>query len=333
MISLNNRFKDKPKYVLFDQHYWVDYFELLCLVNIDGEMDIATMKDRVILKERDAIDSSIEDSEDFFDNDGVNYLIGERDTKESFDVRFADYFKHYKSREKNFGDFYPFIVEDKKLTLKKGIEDSVKIKLYIYLLCCSSLNYFSDFMAVFTADFEEVCYEVLKKMLPQNRTELLGKTISGNKRIYKGNVYSKLKQLADDLSVSLRVTSQDFATTSSGDGGLDLISWQDYKDGINSIPTYSVQCKCSPKWTEASDPANLLEGYFDLDHPPMSLFCIPFSYRKSNGDWHQRQHVKRKIVIDRLRICRLLNNDLEFFNDLTAMASINLFINEKESVI
>lgn len=331
---MSTRFKKKPSYTLYEQHRWADYFELLCLSNIDGEIDVATMQDRVELKERDGVDMGFDDSAESSDDLDIEYLAdGDVNQNEKWDLRFLDYFKHFKLRAAKFGLFYPFIIDGKKIVLKEGYQSSVHQKFYTYLLCCSSLSYFSDIQGVLTSDFEELCNLALTSMLPNNKTHTLGKTASGSARTYHGNVYDKLKNLADDLSVKLRVTREDFAASSSGDGGLDLISWYDFKDNTNSIPTFGGQCKCSPEWINAKDPSSLLQGYFDLDHQPTNMFFVPYYYRRSNGDWHQKQYVRNKIVFDRLRLCNLLRDELSNFESTNAFNSIEEFLREKENII
>ena len=300
---MSYRFQKRPGYSLHEQHRWADFFELVTVVNIDGELDLATMKDRLDLKERDGVDTDLEDSGETEDSKIMPIAPSITDSEKE-DLRFLDYFRHFKYRSAKFGEFYPFQVANEKISLKDGFEDSLKAKLYIYLLCCSALSYFQDLQLDLTSEFEELSYTALKKMFPQNTSHLLGKTTSGAERAYQGNVYNKLKQLGDDLSAGLRITEDDFASTSSGDGGLDLISWYGFKDSQNSIPTYSGQCKCSPKWVDTRDPATLMEGYFDLDHPPVNLFFIPYTYRKSNGNWYQPQNVKRKVVIESITSLR-----------------------------
>lgn len=328
---MSERFKKRPGYILFDQHQWADFYELVCLVNIDGELDRTSMMDRVGLKERDGVDLGTYDSSE--DDEGQDPVVSGQTEKEKNELRFLDYFKYFKFREAKFQNFYPFVVEDHKISLKAGYTESLDIKLYIYLLCCSSLSYFRDIQGTLTSDFELISLSALIKLLPINKNHHLGKVISGGKREYEGNVYDKLEQLAVDLSANIRVSRSDFATTSSGDGGLDLISWYSFNDSQNSIPTYGGQCKCSPEWINAKDPSTLLEGYFDLDHSPVNMFFIPFDYRKSNGRWHQLHNIKNKVVIDRLRLCELLSGQLSAFSGSDAHTFIETFLTEKESII
>lgn len=331
---MSRRFEKNPSYTLFEQHRWVDYFELICLSNLDGELDLATMQDRVELKERDGVDTGYGDSDGFADLTDFDYSTNqELFPSEKRDLRFLDYFKHFNLRAAKFEDFYPFQVENKNISLSADYNTSPLKKFYIYLLCCSSLSYFGDMQGVLTSDFEEMCNLALTNMLPGNKTHTLGKTTSGARRVYQGNVYSKLESLGNDLSAKLMVTEQDFPSTSSGDGGLDLISWYEFGDGINSIPSYAGQCKCGPEWINSRNPGDLLEAYFDLEHAPMNMFFIPFYYRKSNGEWHEKHNVKKRVVLDRLRICRLLIGELSKFESTSAYSSIEEFMREKESII
>ena len=323
---MSKRLDKRPGYAYFEKYRWVDYFELLCISNIDGELDKTTMIDRIYLKEKDGIDSGLGESEEFD--------VDEESTSESDnELRFYEYYKYFQQRHHQFGDFYPFQVDDNKLKLKDDYATNNKQIIYTYLLCCSSLSYFKDFQNVLTSDFENISSKALARMFPENITHVLGKSSIGGIRKYKGNVYSKLETLADDLSANLRISQEDFAATSSGDGGLDIISWYGFHDNLNSIPTFSCQCKCSTSWTSSSDPGSLLSGYFDMDCNPFSIYFIPFSFRKVNGNWHQIQHVKNKVLLDRLRICNLLDGQEDVFMTMRAKTKIEEFILEKQNVI
>lgn len=325
-IRLSNRLDKRPGYAFFEKYRWVDYFELLCISNIDKELDITTMIDRIYLKEKDGIDSGLGDSGEL-DIEEQNHLESDNE------LRFYEYYKHFELRVHQFGEFYPFLVEGKKIILKEDYDTDSKKLLYIYLICCSSLNYFRDFQDILTSDFEEISSKALTKMFPENITHVLGKSSVGGKRKYQGNVYSKLESMAEDLSARLRVTKKDFSINSSGDGGLDIISWFGFNDNLSSIPTFSCQCKCSSNWTSSSDPASLLSGYFDMDCNPFSIYFIPFSYRRASGNWHQIHHVRNKVLLDRMRICNLMDGQEDLFLTLGAKVKVDEFIQEKQNVI
>lgn len=336
---VKNRFDTLPKLPHFDQYRWVDYFELVCLTDLDLSLNKGMIIDRFKLKQNDGIDGSIEEEDllsillddergDSCDNESAA-AIDERDEK-----RCEAYFMHFNHRLGIFGEFYPFQTQTNELRVKDDYLTNTKCQLYIYLLCCSSLTYFKDFQGIFTADFEEISYWASKNMFPKSAiTLLLGKTTSGSGRVYSGNVYSKFKQLAQDLNAGLLVEESDFPKTSSGDGGLDIVSWFNFKDRRNGIPVYAVQCKCSSEWVNAASPSSNLEGIINLDHSPFNLFFIPFAYQNGVGNWFQKHQVKGKVVIDRLRICRLLEGNVDAYSNLNAFKHIKTFLNERESII
>lgn len=332
-----NRFDSLPSVSQFDEDRWVDYFELVCLSDLDLSLNKGMLIDRFKLKQNDGVDSSIEESEfsffsdeeDMLSNGGNTATIDEKD-----ELRCEKYFNHFRNRAHIFGDFYPFEIEKNELRVKEDYAANAKSQLYIYLLCCSCLKYFKDYQSTFTSDFEEISFRASKNMFPKSAiTHLLGKTTSGFNRVYSGNVYSKFKQLAEDLNANLLVEKSDFAKTSSGDGGLDIVSWFSFRDRRNSIPVYAVQCKCSSDWVNAASPSSRLEGIINLDHSPFNLFFIPFSYQNEIGNWSQKHQLKGKIVIDRLRICRLLEDNADIFYEFKASEHINSFLTERDSII
>jgi len=340
---IKNRFESIPKVPQFDEYRWVDYFELICLSDLDLSLNKGMLIDRVRLKQNDSIDGAIEEDgelpiyiDDDDEEENVPNVEIESPAKidEKYERKCENYFQHFKHRAATFGEFYPFEVATHELKVKNDYSSNIKCQLYIYFLCCSSLNYFKDFQKIFTSDFEEVSFLAIKQMLPESAiAHLLGKTVSGSKRSYKGNVYAKFEQLAKDLSSKLMIEKSDFPNTSSGDGGLDIIGWFSFKDGRGSIPVFAAQCKCSSQWINASQPSSILEGIVNLDHSPFNLFFIPFAYQKGTGKWHQNPQVKNKIVIDRLRICRLLEENVDIFSELKAANCIASFLTERESIV
>ncbi|MGE3800896.1 MAG: hypothetical protein AB7H80_07740 [Candidatus Kapaibacterium sp.] len=326
------RFDDIPSVPHFDEHMWIDYFELLCLANVDRTLDAGSIIDRFRLKEEDSIDASLEESTDLT-NEDKDYADFTSDPQRKYERMQDEFFKHFRARELLFNAFYPFTVEGSLLKKKPSVCAN-KTVFYIYLLCCSWLKYFKDYMSTFTSDFERISTEALKSLVPSSaEIRHFGKTLNYSHNQAKGNIYKKLSFLSQEMATTLRISESDLSPFSSGDGGIDIVSWFNFGDAQNNTHSFAAQCKCSNDWSESRNPSDLMTSYLNMDHEPNSIYFIPFSYRKTDKNWHQPQKVKGRIVVDRFRLCQLLKNDLSFFSTLNSYDNIIHFLEETEPII
>jgi hypothetical protein len=324
-----SRFNTAPKYRHFDIHLWSDFVELLTLWNIDNYYTSADLTDRIRPEETD-ISIGLDDGsqEDY----AGSYQDDPEVVDDKYEIRVSEYFEHCNFRKNIFGENYPFEPAYNVLKLKNDLNDCHL--LYIYLLFCSHLNFFKNEEKIFTSDFEQLSAEAMKFLLPDSAiVHNVGKNSAGGINHYRGNLYSKLESMAVDLGEKLTVSQSDMPKYSSGDGGLDILGWIPFSDKLKSKLIYVAQCKCSEEWKDIRSPKERLKSYMTINHAPNNLFFIPFFFRRSSGEWHEKDKIDDKVLIDRLRIIELFRPDVSLFLKTDSHKTVKSLIEEKESII
>jgi hypothetical protein len=282
----------RPKYPFVNTHRWVDYLELLALTDSDGLVAVSDLKD--------LINTELTDADDVIDLDNDPKVDG----PDRFEQRHHEYFNHLKARSNFYGDTYPFLLTEDGLIRKASLEPVHAA--YIYLLCCSSLGYIeSTAKSKLTSDFELISTAYLKTVKNMsNGPYVFGKNASESISRYTGNLYAKIKTLAEDLGASFNLPESDFSPTDTGDGGVDIVGWDNPWDKTTSQFVYLGNCKCSETWQEVSSPASIVKGWFTLNNGAVNLFFIPFNFRNVGNGWHKSTVVNGKVLFDRFRLLK-----------------------------
>jgi len=302
---------------------WADFFELVCLVNCDQSITLSDIKDRIFLDSQDIAQPI--DYEN--DEDGTIQSSGEERAEE----RAWSYMNYFSFRSVLYGDDYPFIITTNGIKVKENLED--KHLFYIYLLCCSNLSYFKREQSDFSSEFEFVSKTCLENYQPVHGVvKIFGKNTSATSS-YSGNIFHRFKHLSQELDEMMLVEESHFPSSSTGDGGIDIISWVPFRDDLNGKVVYVGQCKCSDKWKEASDPVHNLRHIISDRNKYVSLMFIPFCFRDLKGKWFQPQSANKFITIDRYRMVTLFSDKISIFTTLKSYTIVKQFLTEKESVI
>lgn len=304
-------------------HKWADYIELLCVQNIDGEVSTTYIIDRIT--EGNVLDIA----GNVLDIAG-EYQASELSTRWVTDAE--DWFRHLQFRQEIFQDFYPFILTDSGDTLQLKAHLSSKHYLYIYLLLSSNLSYTDGGTRhTLTNDFEYLCSVALKNCLPNWNIYIFGKGKFSHDR-YRGNIWTKLNQLAKDINDILLVKESDLKPTSTGDEGLDIVGWVK-GDDLSGIFVFFCQCACTEDWVNKQHTVSFSSWRqkLKLMAGNSSLTCIPFCYRTTTGEWYQ-QHKIETILLDRLRITQLLESTYDEIEHLDSFNVIENVLEEKESL-
>jgi hypothetical protein len=319
-----------PPYNYSHSHHWTDFFELLCLTQLDGEFSIGDMYDfiRQELKDSSRL-VQVDDSESDEEVDASVISEGPAQKDDYLEIRVKEYIKLCGYRAKAYGELYPFEVEREIIRRKKTFTDTQK--LYVFLLACSSLGCFKKSISDLTKGFELLSLESLRTYL-SDRAKVYSfgantyfpEPYKTNYVRYTGNLFDKVKSLAKDLNARLAVEKNSFGPNNNGDGGLDIVAWYPFGDieGANII--LFAQCKCSPNWkdTRFSSAYSNWRSYIHINHPPVNLSMIPFCYRKSEGNW-QDNNVSDVVIFDRQRLLEALNGTHEFFQHTNAIKIID----------
>jgi hypothetical protein len=106
----------------------------------------------------------------------------------------------------------------------------------------------------------------------------------------------------------VKAKKEDFSPQDVGDEGLDLIAFHSFGDAASNIPITFAQCGCTPTWKtkQHSSGVGAWNNVLAFDAPPQNMMFIPYCLRESSGRWHRQHEVGQVVLIDRLRLVRLL---------------------------
>ncbi|MFL6313405.1 MAG: hypothetical protein ACJ71W_14985 [Terriglobales bacterium] len=276
---------------------WADYIELLCLLDIDKQVNRAEVKD------------VIEEGKDLGEASSTgNQPRGAAQRDDLQATRVDDYFRQLEFRAGSYSDSYPFKLSARGETLRLKTAGRSNHYLYLFLLLSSNLQYFDKYEKRLTRAFELLSHAAMKEMLPRKaQIHLFG---SSNPRMkkYPGNKYTKITALAKDLNTTLKIDEKTFSKTDVGDAGLDIVGWVPSKDTNSHVLTYFAQCACTEDWItkQHSSSYDAWNPIIELHTHPMNLAFIPYCFRSSNGDWKNKTQIHNSVLFDRLRLVRVL---------------------------
>jgi len=126
---------------------------------------------------------------------------------------------------------------------------------------------------------------------------------------YHGTLFEKMQKLASDLRCAANFKPRDFKPNDSGDGGIDLIAWHPMADSREGMPIAFAQCGCSRddwrfKQLEASP--NKHYRHLPVMHSWATYYFLPLDLREPDGDWAYKSDIGQAIIVDRLRLVRLV---------------------------
>lgn len=318
-----------PKYHKEDIHNWVDFLELKCLVSITGELSEGDIED--------CFDLPLSDyGEGFFPEEEVRDF--ERSKKPS-NERYINFYMSIREqidwRANFFDDFYPFIWESS--VLKRRDELTPSNLLYVFLLLCSSLNNVtkSD-VAHLTADFESLAKTWLIMQFPKFKTILIGKGRNQNKNL-PNKILEKFKDISQMIGERLNpdFTEENVSKYNTGDGGIDTLTYNETDDELGNRLLIFGQCKCSPDWIkEIGVFGQSIEEVFNLRASSIKVFIVPFSHRKSDGNWFRPQVLYNISLIDRYRLMKGISNiSLRRFLSGESLNLVEKFLSSKEDIL
>ena len=294
MIVLRNL--DQPPTPNYLHYLQADYIEFVCLTCPDKSIG------------RNEIRSMFTSNADINIDNEYNELSREvPDNSDKQLLRTYEWFQYMKHREEVLCGSYPFSINGNftELVLKQELNDHHK--LYVYLLMASCLRHF-DKQASFqlSSSFEVVCAEALRQYVGNSAVvKIFGK---GPHAQYSGSKYARLTQLAADLCESVRVPENRFEPTDTGDEGLDVVGWFDTRDCSPGRLLIFGQCACGDDWVEKQQSIdfNKWRKLITLSGEPVRTVFIPYFFRDSSGNWYADDQISTTLMIDRLRLMKLL---------------------------
>ena len=280
---------------------WADYVELLCLCSRNGTVS----KGNLQAQSQEALDVQA-DADDDGSTDEASAELDDRVA-----AKWCDIQGRLQVRAASWQTYWPFALSGAVLRSKF---DSAKAehRLYVALLVASSLRLCSATRSgEVTSAFEEISYHWLRRSLNplwEVRPFAAHQTLSG---AYTGSLGAKMQSLAADISAVLIKPADSYDPGNSGDAGIDLVAWQRLGDRRGNLPVIFGQCACSPTDWESKQldvTPTATEAYLLPQHPAAAYCFVPHDLSLSDTAWQRTTHVKRTVLIDRLRILNMFES-------------------------
>lgn len=285
---------------------WADYIELLCLCSPNQMVSRGNLQ----ATEQEAEDLQV-DAGAVSDEDLVAFaepMAGEiKDDKIS--ARWDDIAQKLQARASSFPG-WPYELDGPVLRCKYDSERADH-RLYVALLVASSLRLCSKKRSgSVTSAFEEISFHWMRQSLtPLWQVRPFGAHAT-LPNAYVGTLRAKLEALAGDLCAKLQKEAADYDPADTGDGGIDLVAWQDIGDKRGNIPVLFGQCACSPTDWESKQldvTAGGVESHLWTQHPGAAYCFVPHDLSSSEHKWERAAHVKRTVLVDRRRLLKLFH--------------------------
>lgn len=317
-VSFDDKFKvciqnfsniSKPDYTRSELNYYADFIELTALFSNKDGVTFGDMQDR-FFGEKDYEKPEKRDEDEIFLRE-IFHLISER-------LLLYD-------------DDYPFSYsEDEILTLKSSL--TTNNKLYISLLLSSKLNIFNPFKTDLTTDFEVISSFVLKNFLPVNS---IIKDFGKNTE-YEGNAIEKIRQLANDLDLTIdEYELKQVGERNNQERGLDIIGWLPFNDKCGNKVVFLCQCACGKQYESKQHDTRRFENYlkFYKTNPQHTMF-IPYSLInvREKKFYHSDYIEKDYLIFERKRILNYIS-DTAFFNSLQSKELVEKCIDFEEDIV
>lgn len=279
---------------------WADYVELLCLCSRNGHVSKGNVQAQA--QEARDLQADADENDDNDDDDDAPAAVDDR-----VSARWADIHLRLQARSVSFPG-WPFTLE-KDLIRSRFDSANPAHQLYAALLIASSLRLCNPKRSgEVTSAFEEISYHWLRGALnPLWEVRPFGahQTLPS---AYTGTLYEKLTLLAQDIRGVLMKPEDDYGPTNTGDGGIDLVAWQRMGDKRGNMPVIFGQCACSPTDWESKQldvTPSSTEAHIQPQHPGAAFCFVPHDLSLDERTWQRASHVKRTVVVDRLRMLQL----------------------------
>lgn len=329
----------KPQYAKYESHQWADYIELLCLANIDGQVSIEDVIDRLENRERDLRESVPEDLEhlDGLIKDQVTATNRSRISDE-WQGHLQDYFRVLQYRSAAYSDDYPFIVTEKEI-YSKNKSLNIRQLLYVYLLLCSNL-YLLDpsSRSKFSSYFEILCFNALKNMMPTSAKVIHFGTGPLNRGQFSGKTtfYKKVVELASELNEMIggHFSEDGYSKRDRGEDGLDLVVAIPTGDKTSSSLIFLGQCACTTEWVskQADSSYEAWSPKIDFLNRTSNIILIPFCFRSATGNWVRPADIRTSFLVDRQRLLYQLKS-IKKLDPAECFKIVREIVQTKESIV
>lgn len=290
-----------------DSFLWADFAELRALVHPDRQFCQADLEGIAYLRK-----GMYEEDNGFNDSNTEIYVRSKR----GFNVeqRWQEIANFVGRRQVDFGESYPFCLSDDKDTIEVKQETFERQHfVYLGLLVASSLRLIKDNRRnEITRIFERFSYAVFSQLMPSGSVIKPTWAQGGVEVIYQGQLYQKMLEIANDIRCEKpNIEQADYKSRNRGDGGIDIIAWHPMADSRAGIPIAFAQCGCSVEdWRFKQSDCSWERHHWRLPviHPWANYYFMPLDLRRpEDGDWAYKNEIRTVIIVDRLRLLRLIS--------------------------
>ena len=302
-------------------HLFADLAELLLLSKWIGR-DSLHKNDLEELLAQGVVSSDEIDDEDASENTArlTNQSTAERSSR--LETQLEDVMVQLEYRSRSLAAYYPFSISGETLTATEPLSDQARV--YRMLLSCSRLRSFkkSGVPQRWAKYFANLSKMALTGLVPSHASvKIFDANSDDRKNYYTTDLREALKILGKDLGVlKINETECDKAGA-PGDAGLDLVAVIDFDDDAPVNFALLAQCGAQETgWPNKTLEAHSLRyrNYFQiqLDYP--SIMFTPVFYRDSQGAWLDNQSTNGILLVDRLRILKLIAIQNQWASIVTA---------------
>ncbi len=229
---------------------------------------------------------------------------------EEVDTTITALFDTFDKRIKNFGELYPFYLQD-DLLIKK--EERVEFNIYIFLAACSNLSLLSrkSDESMFTAPFEDMVKLAMTFWFPNCDVKRFGAGCDDRRTYFSSNLRDALKKLAEFCSAEAKgvIDEKDafghYKLSSSRDAGLDVVGCYNFGDQRCGNFIIFGQCATGKGWEKKNYEPKTVFNYIDFSKEPLISVFIPYDWVDVDGKWLTYGALSDVLLIDRKRILGL----------------------------
>ena len=314
-------------------YLFADAIEVLCIFddkNPFSKADAFTLLQEAVVSAEESLDL---DEPDLDDNNYDDTLNGTEIT-ERIQGYIDECFRQLEYRAVEFGDDYPFTISNEVIAIKNDLTS--RQNLYIAILATSRIRTFNGIKGSKQklADlFEILSAKALKCLLP-NTAEIVGfGPNSVHRRTKFGtNLLDAIPKLAKFMGLEL-TNGWEANLKPQGDARIDLVGVQELDPNEGGWNVFVAQCAAheEPKTWQAKRAEARIDTYhflFSYSVAWQSVLFIPSCFRQSNGKWAERRYVDTVILIDRVRLLRLIETDSDFDVEISRKLNEALTVNQ-----
>lgn len=220
-----------------------------------------------------------------------------------------------RSREREIGPAWPFILSDDSLTRRNSRSrlDQVSAYAAMILIEAASSKWYAR-LAISPGDpirqwFEEIAAACLRRF-SNGMTVRFGAPFASN---WPTTFRARVKHLASLFELDARESEIDkLATAEQQDDSLDIVARLRVSDELEGVPYVLVQCATGANWSgdkPAQPTLSLWDRYISWNGPRLKALAVPFCLRDKGELTSASVRHLDALVLDRQRLAGALPDD------------------------